>query len=340
MTPMQATPGAAQNQTPAAGPLNMLFQKAGIYVYALNYALGDLTRDLKELEAAGLIAGNAQLLAELGYWRCVNIGAGQSFLDLTCRSARASISAAGQTPRVLFVQHANTESAIVPWDPSDPDAATRYAYFTPVLMRELGLDHLPYFGQFQSGCAGFPLLLAGASSLFLSSKESAPALCILGDRKPEKAPLNLFRERILISEHASSFIVGRKRLGYQLLGISFYSTARTAVPLIELVKRAVEMINNLAAELSLDLSTREVLVHFPNIFPEVWKRVTRALRLRDEQRVMIEMSERAHCGSSDTVISLSKLHQGQEGRIHVAVTYGAGLHLAISILEEKGHFRS
>ena len=46
MTPMQITPGAAQNQTPVAGPLNMLFQKAGIYVYALDYALGDLTRDL------------------------------------------------------------------------------------------------------------------------------------------------------------------------------------------------------------------------------------------------------------------------------------------------------
>ena len=54
----------------------MLFQKAGIYVHALHYALGNLTRDLKELEAAGLIAGNAELLAELGYWRCVNIGAG------------------------------------------------------------------------------------------------------------------------------------------------------------------------------------------------------------------------------------------------------------------------
>lgn len=40
------------------------------------------------------------------------------------------------------------------------------------------------------------------------------------------------------------------------------------------------------------MSTREVLVHIPTIFPEVWKRVTRALRLRDEQRLMIEMSER------------------------------------------------
>src|SRR5438045_7458157 len=39
------------------------------------------------------------------------------------------------------------------------------------------------------------------------------------------------------------------------------------------------MINNLATELSLDLSTPEVLVHFLNIFPEEWKRVTRGLAI-------------------------------------------------------------
>ena len=36
---------------------------------------------------------------------------------------------------------------------------------------------------------------------------------------------------------------------------------------------------------------------------------------------MDEMSERAHCGATDSVISLGKLHRGQHGRLHVVVIW-------------------
>ena len=47
------------------------------------------------------------------------------------------------------------------------------------------------------------------------------------------------------------------------------------------------------------------------------------------------ISERAHCGATDSVISLAKWHRGQSGRLHVVVNYGVGLHLGVCLLREE-----
>jgi hypothetical protein len=95
------------------------------------------------------------------------------------------------------------------------------------------------------------------------------------------------------------------------------------------------MIQELAANLALDLATGDVTVHYPNIFPETWKMVTRYLRNPRVEHLLDGMAERAHCMASDSVISLAKYHRGEEGRIHIAVNYGVGLHLAVCVLKEK-----
>ena len=48
--------------------------------------------------------------------------------------------------------------------------------------------------------------------------------------------------------------------------------------------------------------------------------VTRYLRLPQVEHIMEEMVERAHCGATDSVISLTKWHRGQGGRLHFVVT--------------------
>lgn len=84
----------------------------------------------------------------------------------------------------------------------------------------------------------------------------------------------------------------------------------------------------------LDLHGADIAVHYPNIFPENWKMVTRYLLLPRVEHVMDEMAERAHCGATDSVISLTKWHRGQSGRLHFVVNYGIGLHLGVCILRE------
>jgi 3-oxoacyl-[acyl-carrier-protein] synthase III len=219
------------------------------------------------------------------------------------------------------------------YDVNETDIALRNRYFPAEVMRELQVDHVPYFCSFASGCAGFISVLIAAAALFSSSNER-PAICVMADSMPLGVPYDMVRERILGSDNSSAFLVRRESSAYQLLGINYYSTTRTAVPFVEIVKRTVEMIQGLATELGLDLAGSDVAIHYPNIFPDTWKMVTRYLRIPHVEHVMDEMAERAHCGATDSVISLTKLHRGQRGRIHIVVNYGVGLHLGVCILEE------
>ena len=151
---------------------------------------------------------------------------------------------------------------------------------------------------------------------------------------PPGLSFDLPRQRILGSDHSSAFLVGHEERGYQLLGLSYYSTTRKLVPLVEIVKRTVEMMQSLATELRLDLNGADIVIHYPNNFPDAWKMVTGYFLLPQIEHVMDEMPERAHCGATDSVISLTKWHRGQSGRLHFVVNYGVGLHLGVCILRE------
>nr|MBA2414222.1 hypothetical protein [Burkholderiaceae bacterium] len=74
-----------------------------------------------------------------------------------------------------------------------------------------------------------------------------------------------------------------------------------------------------------------VAIHYPNIFPDTWKMVARYLRLSRVEHVMEGIAERAHCGATDSAISLAKLHRRENARVHVVVNYGLGLHLGVCI---------
>jgi 3-oxoacyl-[acyl-carrier-protein] synthase III len=273
----------------------------------------------------------------MGYHYCLSLADNETLLALTAASVAAALKEAGDA-RALVFQHCHAESAVLPIEPDDKIGTTRNHYFAAAVMQELKVDHLPYFCSFASGCAGFLSLLIAAGGLFSDSNEG-PVICVMADSRPAMEspglPFDLLPERILGSDHSSAFVVGRQQCGYQLLGINYYSTTRTKVPFVEIVKRTVQMIQELATSLDLNLASKDVAIHYPNIFPDTWKMVTRYLRIPCVEHVIDEMAERAHCGATDSVISLAKLHRGQRGRLHVVVNYGVGLHLGVCILEEQ-----
>jgi hypothetical protein len=302
-----------------------------IYIGALHYRLGAIRRDLETLEAKGLLSGHIEPLRKFGYRYCFGLAEDETLLSLA--KVPLSLTLQNVTPRALIAQHCQAESAVLPRDPDDNTIAGRNRYFAAALMRELQIDDVPYFCSFTSGCAGFVSLLTLAGGL-LPSADERPAVCFMADSRPDGAPFDMQRERILGSDHSSSFLVSSQPQKYQLLGINYYSTARLLVPLVEVIQRTVRMIQDLAGRLNLDLAESDVVVHYPNVFPETWDRVTRQLRLRRIEPVQDEIGERAHCGATDSVISLAKLHQNKAGRLHVVINYGIGLHLAVCILKE------
>lgn len=320
-----------KKQKPNGVPMILCYDHSPIYLGEFNYKLGGARWDLETLKMQGLLSGKVEPLWEFGYRHCFGLGEDETLLSL----ARVPLSHTlkNAEPRALVAQHCESASAVLPHEPDDNTIAGRNRYFTAALMRELQLDDIPYFCSFASGCAGFISLLSIAGGL-LSSADERPAACFMADARPTGAVFDMQRERILGSDHSSAFIVSSQPRDYQLLGINYYSTARLVVPLLEVVQRTVKMIHELAKALKLRLAKSDVVAHYPNIFPETWKMVTSQLRLARCELVLDQMAERAHCGATDSVISLTKLHRNEEGRLHIVVNYGVGLHLGICILKE------
>ena len=311
----------------------LLYQHTPIFVHGFNHQLGSVRRDLNELKAENLLIGDVKALSAVGYRHNFGLGKDETLLSLTTAPLSAALRGAGE-PRALVFQHCYAESAVLHYDVNETDIALRNRYFPAEVMRKLQLDHVPYFCSFASGCAGFISVLLAAAALF-SSPDGRPAICVMADSMPPGVPYNMARERILGSDNSSAFVIQRESSAYQLLGINYYSTTRTEVPFVEIVKRTVQMIQELASGLGLDLAGHDVAIHYPNIFPDTWRMVTRYLRVPRVAHIMDEISERAHCGATDSVISLAKWHRGQSGRLHVVVNYGVGLHLGVCLLREE-----
>jgi acyl carrier protein len=317
----------------AGKPITLLYHNASIFLHGFSHQLGRIRRDLNEMKAHNRLAGTVETLSAVGYRYCYGLGDDETLVTLA-RNPLASALERAAEPRAVVFQHCRAESAVLPFEPNDTVGFSRNRYFGGAIMQELAIDHLPYFCSFASGCAGFLSLLIAAGGLF-SVSNGGPAVCVMADRTPPELPFDMLRERILGSDHSSAFVIGHQDRGYKLLGVSYYSTTRKLVPLVEIVKRTVEMIQGLATQLGLDLAARDVAIHYPNIFPEPWEMVTGYLHLPHVEHVMDEMSERAHCGATDAVISLAKRHRGQRGRLHIVINYGVGLHLGVCILEER-----
>jgi len=313
----------------------LLYQDSPVSVYGFNYQLGGLRRDLTQLKSESVLANTEETLSALGYRYCLSLDKNETLLSLAAKPVTATLAQTAE-PRALVFQHCHAESAVLPVEPGHTGWASRNHYFAAAVLQELKLDHVPYFCSFASGCAGFLSLLVTAGGL-LSSSDGRAVVCVMADSRPVDPPglsFDLPRERILGSDHSSAFLVGHEERGYQLLGLNYYSTARKLVPLVEIVKRTVEMVQSLATELRLDLNEADIAIHYPNNFPDAWKMVTGYFLLPQIEHVMDEMAERAHCGATDSVISLTKWHRGQSGRLHFVVNYGVGLHLGVCILRE------
>lgn len=315
--------------------MNFLYNDTPLYISGFEHKLGSVRRELAELKAQGLVVGPIEPLMEMGYRYNRGLGTEESLLSLTTGPVSAVLKREPK-PSAMIFQHCQAETAVLARDPEDTLGASRNRYFPGAVLNELQLDNTPYFCSFASGCAGFLSLLITAGGV-LNHGDGERAVCVMADTLPigEHYYFDMVRERILGSDHASAFVVGREPTDYQVLGVSFYSTTRTHVPLVEIVKRTVQMTQELAKGLGLDLAASDVVLHYPNIFPETWKMVTRYLRLPNAQAIHDEMAERAHCGATDSVITLTKMHGGQEGRLHIVANYGVGLHLGVCILREQ-----
>jgi hypothetical protein len=326
-------PAPVANLRPSASPLRLNYAGSGIYLWGFEHALGKAHRDLEQLKSENLVCNRVEDLAAQGYQFNSGIGPGESLESLAAETF-GRLLAKNQVPAALVVHHSYPDSTWIPGNSAEEGFMAQAHYFPAALLGHFKLDHVPYLVSFGSGCTGLLSLLMSAAGICGPAGDTG-LICLTADVKPSGTTYDARREKILTSDCASGFVTGREKRGFKLLGITYYSTIRRIVPLVEIVKRSVQMIRELAKEVQVDLAADEVILHYPNIFPTAWDMISQYLKIPKERHVLDGLAERAHCLSSDSMISLAKHHGGGAGRIHVVLNFGSGLHLGACMLSEE-----
>ena len=185
------------------------YQSSGVFLWGLTHKLGSVRRDLAELKASDLIGNPIDELAKNGYQ--FNRGAGKTE-DLLSLAAGpfSSLLKSCTNPSAVVIHHSYGENASLPRESEDQDLMSRATYIPAILLQQFDLDHVPYFGSFASGCTGFLSLVTMGAGL-LGSMEDPPVICLTADVRPKGMWFDARREKILTSDAASGFLMGRGR---------------------------------------------------------------------------------------------------------------------------------
>jgi hypothetical protein len=308
------------------------FSRDEFYISGFAHALGPVTRTLEQLAREQLLASSVESLEAVGYRQNRSADANMGLLDLASDVFRRLLQDCEKL-NALIVHHSYSVNTSEPGVCGNQDLIARASYFPASLLRHFDLDHIPYWGSHASGCTGFMSLLVVASAI-LRAESLDKVICLTADLKPPDVAYDSVRERLLTSDAASGFIAGRSRQGLQVMGVGQYSSSRKLIPLVEVVKRAVQMTRQLCDMTGIAQNSPSMLCHYPNMFLEGWQLVSHFLRVPKENQIIDGMAERAHCLSSDAIIPLERLVGTSPGRIHAVYSFGSGLHLAVAVLKE------
>ncbi len=307
------------------------FSRENIYLSGSSFILGSRCRSLDELQKLGLLVSPIEWLEKAGYRcnRCADEDT--TLLDFTSE-VFSKLLTQSEKPDALLVHHSYAENTSIAPPAESRELLAHADYFPVNLLRRFEMDDVPYSGSYSSGCTGFMSLLVMAAGV-LRAKGVDNVIGLTADLKPRAATYDSMRERLLTSDAAAGFIAGHQKRGYQLMAVGQYSSSRPLIPLVEVVKRSVVMTKLLLESAGLSHDGADILCHYPNMFIEGWKMVSHFLRVPEENQLVDEMAERAHCLSSDSIIPLEKV-KGRPGRSHAIYSFGSGLHLAVAILRE------
>jgi hypothetical protein len=311
----------------------LLFDFSGqnIYVSDFAYRLGPIQRTLEELQEQNLVASPLEWLHKVGYRCNRSVPEGTNLVEFTGEVFSQLLKRCPR-PDALIVHHSYAENTSIAPPPASRELLARANYFPVNLLRHFGMDDVPYWGSYSSGCTGFMSLLVLAASA-LRAKQTENVICLTADLKPAGATYDSERERLLTSDAVSGFMVGRDRRGYQLIAVGQYSSSRSLIPLVEVVKRCVLMTRALLELAGFSPDGAAIFCHYPNMFTEGWRMVSHFLRIAPDNPLSDEIAERAHCLSSDAIIPLERAKR-EPGQLHAIYSFGSGLHLAVAILRE------
>lgn len=312
--------------------MKIILQHPELFLHCPRYRLGNHLSTLADLQDAALLSNPPEVLEQLGYRQIHRMTGTTPLMDLTAPLLQELLKQT-TAPVGLVVHHCFGTNATEPWQEANPSLMERASYLPAALLRRVGVDHLPYFGSFATGCTGLLSLILTARGLLAGQSSLGDVICLTTDVVPPGAHYDAAKERFLVSDVCSGFLVSQQRRGLRVAGISTYSSSRTSIPSVEIVKRTVEMATELLQSCGIDLTNGKVWFHYPNLFLPAWEMVRRYLRYPAANHVVEGIGERGHCLTSDGVITLANRTLGPGSAWHCVVGFGSGLHLGLCLFE-------
>lgn len=190
------------------------------------YHLPPDARDLGQLAAAGLIAGDVAPLASFGF-ASARVAGDESHVEMAIQAARRVLDDTDTGPGevdLLLYAGALASSSVAPCAPPPPGSVLHLAsvpelfrYPASILQQELELDAAVVAGVNQQACASMFSAIQFGRAALLTDPHVRAVLCVAADRLPAGAPRDIVFN--LVSDGACAALLRRDAPMNRILAI-------------------------------------------------------------------------------------------------------------------------
>jgi 3-oxoacyl-[acyl-carrier-protein] synthase-3 len=340
--------GASLRRTPfAVNPTTVIPIDIGIAGTA--YHLPATSATLRELAAAGLIAGDVAALETFGFANA-RIARDETHVDMAIAAARAVLAESETDPAdvgLVLYAGALASSSVAPCLPplagtllSLSSVSELFRYPATLLLQELDLTDAVVAGVNQQACASlFSAIQLGRASL-IADPELRQVLCVASDRLPDGVSRDIVYN--VVSDGACAVLLQRSAPLNRILAVHqvtrptvFGAESLDAEVIAAYFPTAVEVIGVTLRKANLTLDDIAWIIPH-NVSLRSWEILLGMLRVPREKLFGANIARVGHTIAADNMMNLRDAQDAgllRQGDRLLLFTFGFGLNWGCMILE-------
>ena len=318
-------------------------------IAGIAYYLPPTTYTLRELAAAGMLAGDVEPLEKFGFARA-HVARNESHVDMAVHAARTLLDETDTDPAdvdLVLYAGALASSSVAECLPAPPGTMLHLAslpelfrYPASLLQNELDLTNATVAGINQQACASiFSAIQMGRSTL-VADPDVHTVLCVSSDRLPDGAPRDVIYN--LVSDGACAVLLRRDAPTNRI--VAYHQTTKPMIwgdasldaeVIAAYFPTAVTVIE--AALRKARLSMGDISLVIPhNVSLRSWEILLGMLHIPKEKLFSANIARVGHTMAADNLVNLKDAQDA--GLLHAGdklllFTFGFGLNWSCMILE-------
>ena len=320
---------------------------ADVGIAGVAYHLPATVMSVRELAAAGLLAGEPAPLEQFGFVRA-HVARDETAWEMATRAARRVLEETDTDPGdvdVVLYAGAPASSSVVPCVTSG-NAALHLAelnelfrYPVSLLQNELDLVNARVIGVGQQGCASVLSAIELGRAMLMTDPDVSVVLCVAADRMPDNAARDVVYN--VISDGACAVLLRRGAPMNRVLGTHQISkpmpwdASLDAEVVAAYFPTAVAVIERALRKTRLSLDDVAMIIPH-NVSLRSWEILMGMLGMPMEKLFSANIARVGHTMSADNVVNLRDAQDAgllRRGDRVLLFTFGFGLNWAAMVLE-------